>query len=163
MPSTCSVCRHESRGAVDRALVAGTPLREIASTHGLSPSAVHRHRAGGHVHQSESSDTSTPDPNGPWVHLTTLKRLAAAVIHALPKHARVKVIDELAQLPEAEYIRAHIAASIDPDEAETHRRRNRGEVDEWALAGPQGEWRMTWFKDHRSLSESLRASREPTP
>ena len=45
MPQTCSVCRHPQRPAIDRALVAGTSIRDIAGQFSLSRSAVERHRA----------------------------------------------------------------------------------------------------------------------
>ncbi len=40
---TCTVCRNEAREAVDQALVAGEPLRNIAKQTGLSTTALHRH------------------------------------------------------------------------------------------------------------------------
>ena len=45
MPRTCTVCAHAERAAVDRALVAGAPLRDIAGQHRLAKSAVARHKA----------------------------------------------------------------------------------------------------------------------
>ncbi len=41
---TCLTCRHEAREAIDGALVVGTPLRNIAEQHGLSSTALHRHK-----------------------------------------------------------------------------------------------------------------------
>ena len=41
---TCLTCRHEAREAIDGALVAGEPLRNIAEHHGLSTTALHRHK-----------------------------------------------------------------------------------------------------------------------
>lgn len=43
---TCLTCRHEAREAIDGALVAGEPLRNIAEHHGLSTTALHRHKRG---------------------------------------------------------------------------------------------------------------------
>ena len=44
MPGTCTVCRHPKRAEIDRALLAGTPVRDIATRYPeLSRSAVHRH------------------------------------------------------------------------------------------------------------------------
>ncbi len=42
---TCTVCRHEKRDEIDKALLRGTPLREIAGQHGTPKSALHRHKA----------------------------------------------------------------------------------------------------------------------
>ena len=45
MARTCSICTHQERQAIDRALVVGTSLRDIAGQFGVSKSALHRHRA----------------------------------------------------------------------------------------------------------------------
>ncbi len=45
MPQTCTVCTSPQRAAIDRALIAEVPLRDIAGQHGLSKSAVDRHKA----------------------------------------------------------------------------------------------------------------------
>ena len=45
MPRTYTVCTHPERDAIDRALVQGVALRNIAEQHGLSLGAVHRHQA----------------------------------------------------------------------------------------------------------------------
>ena len=44
MPRRCSVCRHPDLRVIDHELVAGLPHRGIASRHGLTRSAVFRHR-----------------------------------------------------------------------------------------------------------------------
>ena len=41
----CTICSHEHVGAIDRALIAGRPIRGIAKTFGVSEDAVGRHRA----------------------------------------------------------------------------------------------------------------------
>jgi hypothetical protein len=41
----CSICCHDHVGAIDRALIAGRPIRGIAKTFGVSEDAVGRHRA----------------------------------------------------------------------------------------------------------------------
>lgn len=46
MPRTCSVCGRPEREAIDAALLAGAPLRNIAEKYGLSVTAVHRHKSG---------------------------------------------------------------------------------------------------------------------
>ncbi len=43
MPRICSVCRHPDRPAIDKALVSGAALRDVAGRYGLSKSAVERH------------------------------------------------------------------------------------------------------------------------
>ena len=44
MPQMCSVCRHPHLAAINKALVAGTPLRNIAEHYALSATALHRHK-----------------------------------------------------------------------------------------------------------------------
>jgi hypothetical protein len=44
MPRTCTVCRHNQREAIEQALLAGEPLRNIAKRYGTSATALHRHR-----------------------------------------------------------------------------------------------------------------------
>lgn len=44
MPPTCTVCRHKQRISIDRALLAGDSVRDIAKRFGPSSAAVHRHR-----------------------------------------------------------------------------------------------------------------------
>jgi len=44
MPRTCTVCQHPDRGDIDRALLAGEPLRNIAERFRLSTTALHRHK-----------------------------------------------------------------------------------------------------------------------
>jgi len=41
---TCSICTHQERQAIDRALVAGTAFRDIAGRFNVSRSALHRHK-----------------------------------------------------------------------------------------------------------------------
>ena len=45
MPRTCSVCGHGQREAIDAALVAGEPYRNIAERFGPSIAALSRHNA----------------------------------------------------------------------------------------------------------------------
>jgi hypothetical protein len=44
MPRTCTVCTHERRGEIDRALVSGTSFRIISKRCSVSPSALFRHK-----------------------------------------------------------------------------------------------------------------------
>jgi hypothetical protein len=43
MPRTCSVCGHDQRDVIERALVSGMSYRDIAGQFALSRNAVHRH------------------------------------------------------------------------------------------------------------------------
>lgn len=43
MPKPCTVCRHEAREQIDRALLAGVAYRTLAAQYGLSSSALCRH------------------------------------------------------------------------------------------------------------------------
>lgn len=45
MPRSCSVCGHTQRAAIDRALVNGEPLRDIAGRFGVAKSSLDRHKA----------------------------------------------------------------------------------------------------------------------
>jgi sugar phosphate isomerase/epimerase len=46
MPRTCTVCRHAQREQIDAALLSGrSTFRGLASSYGVSASAVRRHRA----------------------------------------------------------------------------------------------------------------------
>lgn len=42
---TCTVCRSPRAGEINRALLAGDPVRDVAAHHGLSKSAISRHEA----------------------------------------------------------------------------------------------------------------------
>lgn len=55
--SDCSVCRHPDAAEVDAALLAGTAIRTVGETFGLSRSSVHRHRQN-HL----SAETVTVEP-----------------------------------------------------------------------------------------------------
>ena len=44
MGRSCSICQHETRDAIDSSLIHGEPLRSIAGRHGLSATALHRHK-----------------------------------------------------------------------------------------------------------------------
>ncbi|MGH8542121.1 MAG: hypothetical protein ACREX3_00405 [Gammaproteobacteria bacterium] len=45
MPRVCTVCRHADRTAIDEALLAGEPLRDIARRVAVSKDALARHKA----------------------------------------------------------------------------------------------------------------------
>ncbi len=44
MPRPCSICVHEKRRAIDKALIAGDPYRRIAARFGVTTQALRRHR-----------------------------------------------------------------------------------------------------------------------
>lgn len=44
MPQTCSICIHPDRAEIEKALIAGEPLRDIERRCPVSRSALHRHR-----------------------------------------------------------------------------------------------------------------------
>jgi hypothetical protein len=48
MPRTCTVCSHDDRAEIDKALVAGEPLRNVAKRFGTSAAALNRHK-GDHI------------------------------------------------------------------------------------------------------------------
>jgi len=50
MPQTCTICTHPQRLQIERALVAGTSVRDIAGQYGPSKTAIGRHRT--HVVES---------------------------------------------------------------------------------------------------------------
>ena len=45
MPRRCTICGHAERQHIDSALVSGATLRDIAGQHGVSKSALERHKA----------------------------------------------------------------------------------------------------------------------
>lgn len=45
MPRVCTICNHDRRSAIDRALIQGEPFRHIAEQFGLSSTALQRHKA----------------------------------------------------------------------------------------------------------------------
>lgn len=45
MPKTCSLCLHPNRFQIDRALVNGTPFRNVSAQFGTSIASLSRHRS----------------------------------------------------------------------------------------------------------------------
>jgi len=45
MPRSCSICQHPQREAIDQALAAKEPYRQLTGRFGTSPAALHRHQA----------------------------------------------------------------------------------------------------------------------
>lgn len=46
MPRTCTICASPQHQAIDQALVAGTPYRDVAERFAASPPSVYRHQQG---------------------------------------------------------------------------------------------------------------------
>ena len=44
MPRTCTICGHKKRAAIEKAVLAGESLRNIAQRYGTSPTALFRHK-----------------------------------------------------------------------------------------------------------------------
>ncbi len=44
MAMTCTICNGPNKEAIDKALIAGTPYRHIASQYGTSTGALQRHK-----------------------------------------------------------------------------------------------------------------------
>ncbi len=66
MSPRCSICDHRQRGEIDRALVEGGSVRDVARRFGIGRNAVHRHRKGGHIAEalakaSEAADVARGD------------------------------------------------------------------------------------------------------
>jgi hypothetical protein len=59
MPRTCTVCTHPKRLQIERAMVAGTSLRNIAGRFGPSKTAITRHRT--HVASTIARHTEALD------------------------------------------------------------------------------------------------------
>jgi transposase-like protein len=62
----CTVCDHRQRGDIDRALVEGGSVRDVARRFGVGRNAAHRHRKGGHIAEalakaSEAADVARGD------------------------------------------------------------------------------------------------------
>lgn len=166
-PGTCAACAHPERDALDLALMSGAPYRDLKSRYGISIRALSQHKSARHHidprgTDNDSTTANAPDPNGPWMHTDALDAFATAVINVLPEHARVSVIDAMADLPATEYFCGHLEASLDPDTAETRRRRSRGEVDVMARTGPNGAWQLTWFANVAEMQRHIERTRERT-
>lgn len=74
MPQTCTICCHRDRQALDAALRQGTPLRTIADQHGVSKTALLRHRRHEVLRESTKHGTSAPGnghqaPRADWAQL----------------------------------------------------------------------------------------------
>jgi phage FluMu protein Com len=59
MPRPCSICRRDDRGAIDAALRAGAPLRDVAQQFACTVSAVFRHA---HSHVFSAPTPAAPPP-----------------------------------------------------------------------------------------------------
>jgi hypothetical protein len=82
MPRLCTVCRHEERPAIDRALIAGESFRTIAQRFHLSATALHRHKRD-HVPASLAKAADVAEAataTGLLARLRTLNAETAAVL-----------------------------------------------------------------------------------
>ena len=61
MGRPCTICTHTDRVAIEDALEAGQPLRDIAAAYGASKTALHRHW---HVHLAERPLPAVGKPHG---------------------------------------------------------------------------------------------------
>jgi transposase-like protein len=57
----CSICDHRQRGEIDRALVEGGSVRDVARRFGVGRNAVHRHRKGGHIAEALAKASEVAD------------------------------------------------------------------------------------------------------
>lgn len=66
MAQLCSICTHPQRAEIDQAILAGTPLRNIAKQYSVSATALHRHKKNSHIEQQlvkaeEAKEIATAD------------------------------------------------------------------------------------------------------
>ena len=65
MPRLCTICHHPDREAIDKALIAGEPFRNIAKRTGTSPTALFRHKsdhlAASLIKAKEAADLASAD------------------------------------------------------------------------------------------------------
>lgn len=73
MSLRCTICNHDDREAIDKALLLGTPLRDIARQFGVSKDAPSRHRP--HVSQSLSRVVAAREEAGATSALARLEDL----------------------------------------------------------------------------------------
>ena len=137
---TCSICPHEARQAIDRALIEGEPIRLIAAKHQVAYSSLRRHRdthlhaALGHALEDERIEVSA-DKLITWVHVLharTLRMLAQAE-HAADRNNGRGLIAEARKNLE---LLARIAGVLDPPTVHIDARRQvaiLGRLDEDAL------------------------------
>jgi len=82
MPRTCTVCTHEQRDAIDRALVAGEAFRHIAARFGTSTAALVRHKTDhipAHLAKAEEAK-SAAQADSLLDRLLTLSKETAAIL-----------------------------------------------------------------------------------
>ena len=63
MARRCTICSHENRAAIEKAMVQSEPVRDIAARFGTSASAVHRHKTShlaAQLAKAYESDLVTP-------------------------------------------------------------------------------------------------------
>jgi hypothetical protein len=75
MPRVCTICQHPQRSEIDRALVAGTPLRDVAERYATTATTLHRHKE--HIGHA-LADAARSGAAAEAVHATALVRQQAA-------------------------------------------------------------------------------------
>ena len=83
MATSCRVCRHRKRAAIERELLKGATLRDVAERFGLSYSSVHRHRKNGHISATlarATDELETFEARGLAAELTDLKNRARGIL-----------------------------------------------------------------------------------
>ncbi len=103
MPQACSVCTHQQRTAIDRAIVAGVPNRRIASQFGLTEIAVRRHK-GRHLSLRLVKAQEARDDRQARSLLDQmdehLRRARDVLDRVVPKEGRVRALDAAVALRE---------------------------------------------------------------
>jgi hypothetical protein len=75
MPRTCTICQQSQRSEIDRALIAGTPLRDVAERYATTATTLHRHKE--HIGQA-LADAARSGAAAEAVQATALVRQQAA-------------------------------------------------------------------------------------
>jgi hypothetical protein len=92
MPRQCSVCVHDQRNAIETALIAETPYRDIARQYQVSKDAVSRHKAE-HlpVHLSKAKEAAeVAQADDLLTELKALRRKAYSLLLAAEKQGDIR-------------------------------------------------------------------------
>lgn len=129
MSTSCTVCTHPDRPAIEAALAAGASFRSVAEQHGLSPTSLHRHQ-----HEHVTTPGPPPSPAATLAALqaerdgltTDLRRALAAGDAAAVRRLRTReaTIGDDLLLAELAALRAELAdldAQLTAAQAEAER------------------------------------------